>query len=825
RDPNGVSTAPGGLLPNLIDPNTGYFILSSDPASPFFVNDFNFIEGQNEIVFHTIDWAGKESFQRLRFTLSTLPFYIFPQFPGNDTLVKGDLGSFDKLLALSTVPILSDASGNTIAAVYTSFKIFKDGQPPSQNFIATNPTAFQQNSVTINSGFESATTLVADIRQMLTDATGNTISGHTIPDGKYDVLISAYSPFTGSANPTNTQFTFTVDNEPPVFNIFNPVPVTIVEGVTVDSHGNPVTTASAVEPAIINPWLGRPNSDTGPATFVMGYSVTDMMSPLVNSVTFSVVDSSGNPISSPFNIATPTPAPVPFESLGGYSVPWVAKNVTFGTASSVILKVRGANAAGSPGSASVTVYLDRAPPIPLLDTPYFIQTQQSGTSSPSLPVSVVNSNTLSMAFPYHFGKMNSSPGLQPVGGTAIFTFQDADNNARVLTFTHPTLPGLGSGTNQFSLDYTLGSPTALPDGIWNVTLTAIDAAGNSVNSATSDPNFTYLIPPQGKSLLLKVDRTPPVVSNVQVAPFEVPAGAANIQVAYGINEDLDASELNSANGGVPAPTVVVDIEDTQGNVKIAGIPGGNNFNATNLVTVTLPSSPALAAGQYLARVTTTDWAGNQNSSIASFVYQQIPPAITAPSMGATVGGKVIIQGTAVDPDWTTPNTFLGYTLYYKSGVQSLPGNLSPNGLSTWSGSGDARISVLPAYQIPPPNPSPTPTPQANHSFQAVTGGTLGYWDTTNLGTGALADGNYTLLLVVSDSFVNSNGQSVTEYQGITQPVTVSQGNVVIPPLNANLFPPSAASPMTFSPNPADPNNAVTFAYGLAGSSANTRFEI
>ena len=164
RDPNGVSTAPGGLLPTLLDPNTGYFALSSDPTSPFFAGDFNFIEGQNEIVFHSINWAGKESYQRFRFVMSTLPFYIFPQFPLSSTVVRGDQASFPALQAYANVPILSDASGNTVGAVYTSFKIFKDGQPPSQNFMASNPTVFQQNSVTFGSpSFACATTLVTDI--------------------------------------------------------------------------------------------------------------------------------------------------------------------------------------------------------------------------------------------------------------------------------------------------------------------------------------------------------------------------------------------------------------------------------------------------------------------------------------------------------------------------------------------------------------------------------------------------------------------------------------------------------------------------------------
>ena len=398
-------------------------------------------------------------------------------------------------------------------------------------------------------------------------------------------------------------------------------------------------------------------------------------------------------------------------------------------------------------------------------------------------------------------------------------FEEKSNSLNVFTFTQPTLPGLSPGTNQFALSYSLGSPNIVPDGIYNVYLTAIDAAGNTLSS--NDPNSP--IPIAQTSLELVVDRTPPVVSNVEVAPFEVPASNPKITVVYGVNENQDAPELQLGERRGAAPTVKVDIEDPQGRVVFNSIPGGADFNNTNLVAITLPTG--LAPGQYVSRVTATDWAGNQTSSIASLVFQSIPPQITSPSMGATVAGNVVIQGRAVDPDWTTPNSFLGYSLYYISGTQSLPAtNLLSNAALTvagWKGGADTRISVPSTYQIAPSGS----VSALNHSFQPITSGTLGYWDTNAQGsTIALADGNYTLLLVVADTF-NNGGTAVTEYQGFAQPVTVSHETVVVPPLDVLMGAPVPSSPMTFSPNPADPANAVTFSYGLSGQAANTRFEL
>ena len=251
----------------------------------------------------------------------------------------------------------------------------------------------------------------------LTDTNGNTLAaGATIPDGKYDVMISAYSPFTGTNNPTNTQYTFVVDNEPPVFTILRPAPATISLGVTIDSQGNPHSGPTALQNAAVNPYARFPGNYTGPATMVMAYSVTDAMSPMVDGVTFAATDPSGNV--SPF-IAAPTPMPVPFENLGSYSSLWTVQNLPYGTEANVIFKVgvpmRRVLRAGLPSPSSwIGRRRFRVDPPFMTSHPFATATLGGG------PVTMVNSNTVSMGFPYHFGTL---PGVSsPEGGTAIFTF-------------------------------------------------------------------------------------------------------------------------------------------------------------------------------------------------------------------------------------------------------------------------------------------------------------------------------------------------------------------------------------------------------------------
>ena len=178
-------------------------------------------------------------------------------------------------------------------------------------------------------------------------------------------------------------------------------------------------------------------------------------------------------------------------------------------------------------------------------------------------------------------------------------------------------------------------------------------------------------------------------------PFEVSASSpfGCVDFLVRINESLDAPENNSYTtlNNLPTPTVMVDIETQQGMTVVMPVSGGEDPNLTNIVS-NLPVS-LLAPGAYVARVTATDWAGNQTTVTAPFVYQEVPPIITAPSAGATVAGKLVVQGTAVDPDWTTNNTYLGYTLYWSSGTQTLPTNLGSLG-SNWVSTRAYRCQCL-----------------------------------------------------------------------------------------------------------------------------------
>ncbi len=789
RDPNSISTASGGLSPVLIDPSSGYFVISADPNSPFFVNDFNFLEGQNEIVFHTIDWAGKESFQRIRFVVSTLPFYIVANSPSNNEVVNGSPSRFSNLIDVASIPVITEPTGNTVAVVYSSFKIFPDGQPPSQNFIVSAPQAFHQLAVTYGSpAFRTDTSLVVDPRQLLTDANGNTLSPTaSIPEGMYDVQVAAYSPFTGINNITQSQYSFMVDNTPPTLQWLSPAsPITIQAPGSYSSNGTFTNGVSEVLPGYVNPYSGMPATYSGPVTLDAIYSVTDNLSPLVKAISFAAGTFNFSP---PAGFSVSTPPALPFESQGSYTAPLVIQNLPAGSVVEMAVTLAGADSAGNTASAAMTLYLDRLTPVPAISTP--TQTHLAGSTNLSPSASVVNSATLAENYPYSVGPT----GIEQSGGTAIFHFTDPIQGTN-FDFPQETVQ---SG-NQFDLEYTLGSPSALPDGIYNVSLTAVDPAGNSATGQST--------------LQLTVDRTPPILTAVECLPFEVPAASPNVSVFYNLNENADAPELNSGNSNsqIPAPTVsAVVINSVGGSVTtLSALP--NSFSQTNQFNIALPNgSPS---GQYSVSITATDWANNQTSYVASFVYQSIPPAITSPITNQVLPqATIVIQGTATAPNWNLPTSFKDYRLYYYTSLNQPSLSSLTDSALTSAGWQTAQMKVPTAFL----NHS---APVSYESVQPVVGGTLAYLNTAGMSTNSLW-----ILLVAEDQYVDAAG--VTHVDTMYTEVEPKVAGTAAQPISVILNPPAApnSASVSFSPDPHDPNNAVTFNYGLIGQNANTRFEV
>ena len=62
RNYNNLSTAPGGLAPTLVDTSSGYFIINSDPNSPYFVNDFLCLERSERRHFPYYRLGGQRDF-------------------------------------------------------------------------------------------------------------------------------------------------------------------------------------------------------------------------------------------------------------------------------------------------------------------------------------------------------------------------------------------------------------------------------------------------------------------------------------------------------------------------------------------------------------------------------------------------------------------------------------------------------------------------------------------------------------------------------------------------------------------------------------------
>lgn len=255
----------------------------------------------------------------------------------------------------------------------------------------------------------------------------------------------------------------------------------------------------------------------------------------------------------------------------------------------------------------------------------------------------------------------------------------------------------------------------IPDGTYEVTLTATDWVGNKTGVIELGQ--------------FKVDRTPSYVKTVytdrvifyDAEPvslfYEVTDTAkVSISVLDGAGKTLNTYNLTGEQYPEQLYSFVWDGKDSAGNY--------------------------VSDGSYILQVKTTDDVGNESSRSVGVIKNYIPARISFPSDDyAVVSGTVLIRGDALDPGTDNPRDFKWYKLWYSTSEVTTITDPKVPSPGIW------YPVVVPAVNQSPSDPN---FPNSNVSYRAVTQDVLGHWNTGDLPAETVC----TLLLVTEDKSGN-----------------------------------------------------------------------
>ncbi|MDO8493842.1 MAG: hypothetical protein Q7S68_00695, partial [Deltaproteobacteria bacterium] len=177
-------------------------------------------------------------------------------------------------------------------------------------------------------------------------------------------------------------------------------------------------------------------------------------------------------------------------------------------------------------------------------------------------------------------------------------------------------------------------------------------------------------------------------------------------------------------------------------------------------TTTNKDDHPLDTGAYIIKVVAQSKEGFVTSSKVSILVNGLKAEIELPRDGATIFGKVTIQGVATDPNFGENNLdadFKSYKIYYRAGRW----NISEEEVVAvgQNGSGWIPLPVPTRHQCPndgQKEPIDTEFPNANVSCRPVQHGVLGVFDASSPAT--TPNGEYTILLKTLDSNGNTIGK-------------------------------------------------------------------
>ncbi|WP_299110024.1 Ig-like domain-containing protein, partial [uncultured Tenacibaculum sp.] len=550
----------------------------------------------------------------------------------------------------------TDAAGNTSSDVTTDELVIDTTAPtvPTVNSQVTNDT-----TPVITGTADSADTITVTVNGVTyTEGDGNLVdngdgtwtlnipAGNAIPEGTYDVSVTA-TDAAGNASSDVTTDELVIDTTAPT------VP-TVNSQVTNDT--TPVITGTADSADTITVTVngvtyteGDGNLvDNGDGTWTLNIPAGNAIPEGTYDVSVTATDAAGNTSSdvTTDELVIDTTAP---------TVPTVNSQVTndttpviTGTADSadtITVTVNGVTYTEGDGNLvdngdgtwTLNIPAGNAIPEGTYDVSVTATDAAGNTSSdvttdelvidttaPTVPT--VNSQVTNDTTPVITGTADSADTITvTVNGV---TYTEGDGN----------LVDNGDGT------WTLNIPAgnAIPEGTYDVSVTATDAAGNTSSDVTTDE--------------LVIDTTAPTVPTV------------NSQVT---------------NDTTPVITGTADSADTI-TVTVNGVTyteGDGNLvdNGDGTWTLNIPAGNAIPEGTYDVSVTATDAAGNTSSDVTTdeLVIDTTAPTVPTVNSQVTNDTTPVITGTADSADTITV-TVNGVT--YTEG----DGNLVDNGDGTWT---------------------------------------------------------------------------------------------------------------------------------------------
>lgn len=363
---------------------------------------------------------------------------------------------------------------------------------------------------------------------------------------------------------------------------------------------------------------------------------------------------------------------------------------------------------------------------------------------------------------------------------------DFDLSDNLSTLSNVTLTGADTSLpNEFAMNYSFsvsssphhfsiiwdgkdihGNP--IPDGLYNMTLTAADVPGNTTK--TDLPK-------------LRIDQTPSLLlylfaDNIVFSPDDGPAGQGDgnqdtVTFTYELGDDAD---------------VTLTLENNLGQVIATSTRKVFKGAAYTYSWDGKLSGQYAPDGAYTLRIKTVDDVGNVDSKPVAVIKNQIPAQIVFPKHEtfAEVGGQVVIQGVALDPFVNDTIDFDEYQLWVRDGAPtdfSASGN-NPGNLDTslWK-----PIPVPASYQNSDSTVN-TDYPLSNKSKRSILNSTLGIWDTRSMGNGSLK----TLLLVLKDKSgrvsYDSVGVKINSAVDLTAPqINIARPTAASPPTEVNFL--------------------------------------
>ncbi len=584
---------------------------------------------------------------------------------GDGSLVDNGDGTWD--LAVPTAlsdnlyPVtvtVTDTAGNSVDDTTTTELVIDTSAPVTPTvtpLYTSNTTPTISGTATIAAGETLTVTVNGNI---YTAGDGNLINNGdgtwvlnilaVTPEGVYDVVASV-TDAAGNASTETTVGELTIDTTAPV------VP-SVVSQNTNDNTPLITGTATVASGETLSVTLAGVTYTAGDGNLIdNGDGTWNLTVPVALSdntypITVSVVDAAGNTsadtTTNELVIDTTAPVvPTVLSQITNVTTPLIEGTASVAAGETLTVTVDGITYTAGDGNLvdngdgtwSLTI------PAPLAEGIYDVVatvTDTAGNSSSDTSAGELTIDTTSPVVP-GVTAQNTSSTTPTISGTAtVAPGETLTVTVNGVTYTagDGNLVDNGDGT------WDLNIPTPLTDNTYPVTVTVIDAAGNSSTDVTSAE--------------LVIDTTDPVTPTVlsQITNNNTPVieGTATIAAGETLTVTVDGSTYTAGDG---------DLVD----------------NGDGTWALTIPA--ALADGPYDVAAAVTDTAGNVSSDVtlSELIIDTVAPVVPTVQPQTTNNTSPTITGTAtVAPGETLTVTVDGTT--YTAG----DGNLTDNGDGTWT---------------------------------------------------------------------------------------------------------------------------------------------